>query len=131
MGNKAKGSNRERELIKMFHGAGWAPVRVAGSGSAPIPCPDIVAANGTRRIAVECKSTRKSQLYVPFDKVEQLSLFCRVFGAEAWLGVRFDRQEWQFYNPQELPKTEKNYIVSQNDTSKSSSFTQLIETKQP
>ena len=53
---KAKGINAERELVHLFHKFGWSAVRIAGSGSSKYPCPDVLAGNGFRRIAIEAKA---------------------------------------------------------------------------
>jgi Holliday junction resolvase len=55
---KAKGSKGERELVAFFNENGWNCVRIAGSGSSKYPCPDILAGNAIRRLAIECKVTK-------------------------------------------------------------------------
>ena len=60
---KAKGSNAERELVSKFWKKGFASIRVAGSGSSRFPCPDILASNVTRTIAIEAKATKKDIQY--------------------------------------------------------------------
>ena len=37
-----KGANAERELIKQLSMHNFAVLRVAGSGTNPLPCPDVV-----------------------------------------------------------------------------------------
>ncbi|MBI4441605.1 Holliday junction resolvase, partial [Candidatus Woesearchaeota archaeon] len=95
---KQKGSTAERELIHLFWKQGWAAVRVAGSGSMKYPSPDIVASNALRRLAVECKAVGDDKKYLTQDEIEQLILFSQRFGAEAWLAVRFDNEDWYFFN---------------------------------
>ena len=59
MSRKSKGINAERELIHLFWKTNsWTAVRIAGSGSSKYPCPDILAANISRKIAIEAKSTK-------------------------------------------------------------------------
>jgi len=62
MSQKSKGMNAERELIHLFWKSGWAPLRVAGSGVARTPCPDVIAGNGIRRLAIEAKSSKKNAI---------------------------------------------------------------------
>jgi Holliday junction resolvase len=112
MNHKAKGSNAERELIKMFWDAGYAAIRAAGSGSARHPSPDIIASNRIRRIAVECKSSRDLKKYLSTKDIEQLVEFAEKFGAEPWIGIRFDVLKWYFLSIDDLEKTPSGYVIS-------------------
>ncbi|RMF06523.1 Holliday junction resolvase [Candidatus Woesearchaeota archaeon] len=107
MSHKSKGTNAERELIHLFWAAGWASIRVAGSGSTKYPAPDVLAGNNIRRLAIECKSSKKEYVYLYKEEVGQLEEFCNVFGAEPWIGVRFDKQQWYFIPAQDLRDTGK------------------------
>ncbi len=109
---KAKGTNAERELIHMFWENNWAAIRVAGSGSSRYPSPDIITGNGIRTLAIECKSIKGSTKYIPLDQIENLSEFARIFGAEPWIGVRFDNVNWFFLGLDDLVKTEKSLKFS-------------------
>ena len=93
---KEKGSKAERELVTMFWNAGWAAIRVAGSGLTKKPNPDVIAGNGIRRIAVECKTTKQIRKYLTREDVNQLIEFSRKFGAEPWFGIRINNMKWYF-----------------------------------
>lgn len=113
MSRKSKGANAERELIHLFNNVkGWCAVRVAGSGSNAYPSPDIVAGNGARYLAIECKSFRGGKKYVPKEDLEQLSVFAALFGAELWVAVRFMGKPWQFLTLENLEDTGKSMAVS-------------------
>jgi len=56
--NKAKGSRAERELLAMFWENNFGGYRSAGSGSTPLPSPDILVGNGKKYLAIECKSIK-------------------------------------------------------------------------
>jgi Holliday junction resolvase len=112
MSRKKKGINAERELIHLFWKSEWMPIRVAGSGSAPIPCPDILASNGKRNLAIECKASKSSNLYVNKEDVQQLLDFGSRFGAECWFGVRFDRTEWLFLPVEHLEAKKTKYLIN-------------------
>jgi Holliday junction resolvase len=128
MSRKSKGCNAERELVHMFREASWAPLRVAGSGSARMPCPDIIAGNGIRRIAIEAKSTKNTSVYIPIEEVRELERFALMFGSEAWLAVRFNNNPWWFLRPVDAKVTENNYVISlQTAKLSGSSFEQLIQ----
>ena len=105
---KQKGSCAERELIHEFWKNNWAAVRVAGSGSMKYPSPDIVASNALRRLAVECKAVGNEKKYLGQDEIEQLLSFSRLFGAEAWFAIRFDNEDWYFFNVEDLKSTKGN-----------------------
>ena len=109
---KAKGTNGERELVRLFNEAGWGCIRIAGSGSSRYPSPDILAGNAIRRVAVECKVTAGQKKYLTADEIEQLKVFSQKFGAEAWIGVRFQGEQWYFLMLEDLQNTESNWVVS-------------------
>jgi len=108
MANKNKGSNVERELIQMFHKSGWAPLRVAGSGSAHTPTVDIIAGKKGRILAIECKSSIKNKIYISKEQISGLVEFGDTFGAEKWIGMRYNRKEWWFLKPGQLKNTGMN-----------------------
>jgi len=110
---KSKGSRTERELFHMLWQAGFATLRCAGSGSTPMPCPDLIAGNGSRVLAIECKSGKKGKRYIDNQQIKELKEFARKFGAEPWVGMRYDNLDWFFLNPDDLEKSRGgNYAVS-------------------
>jgi len=112
MPQKQKGSNAERDLVHKFWATGsWAAHRIAGSGSSKYPSPDIIASNNIRRLAIECKSS-KTSVYIPKEEIGALQEFSKMFGAEPWVAVRFDRQEWYFISIDDMNETNTNYSVS-------------------
>jgi len=101
---KRKGSEAERELVQMLWGAGLAAIRVAGSGVTKFPSPDVVASNGSRVLAIECKSTKHKVRYIDPEQISQLNKFAKQFGAEPWLAVKFSA-DWFFYKVEDLERT--------------------------
>ena len=117
MSKKAKGSNAERELVAMLWGISWAAVRTAGSGVSKFYCPDVLASNGSKIIAVECKSTKHKHQYFDPEQIRQLLEFARMFKADAWLAVKFS-VDWKFFRPEDLKQTGKAFVVTNEDNSK-------------
>ena len=111
MANKSKGSNKERELLHLFWSKGFAALRSAGSGSMKHPGPDLVVSNKSRRLAVECKTTKKDKQYLDKHDIEQLKEFCDLFGAEPWFAVKFARKDWLFLSLEDIEKTENGYVI--------------------
>ena len=109
---KAKGTKGERDLVKFFNENGWACVRVAGSGSSSFPSPDILAGNGFRRLAIECKVTKDKKKYFSGEEIAQLQSFAANFGSEAWVGVKFPDLQWYFIILEDLEETNKNFVIS-------------------
>lgn len=110
---KAKGSGNERELFHMLWENSWACVRIAGSGSTTKPAPDLLAGNSNRKIAIECKSLKGEKQYFEKKEIEDLLEFSKTFGAEAWVGVRFDHVGWRFLLAENLTKTKgENFVAS-------------------
>lgn len=105
MSNKSKGINAERELVIFFNQRGWSAVRVAGSGSSHYPSADVLAGNAIRKLAIECKTTKERKKYFTREEVNQFLTFCRTFGVESWIAVKFHRQPWFFVPAEELEAT--------------------------
>jgi Holliday junction resolvase len=112
MSLKSKGINAERELIHLFWRNGWSACRIAGSGSIKYPAPDIVAGNNVRKIALECKATKDIRQRFTRKEIEELKEFSVVFGAEPWVGVRFDRLNWYFLTLEDLNEAAEGFSVS-------------------
>ena len=108
---KAKGSKAERELLHLFWGKGWACIRSAGSGSMRYPGPDLIVSNKARRLAIECKSTKKKKQYLEEYDIKQLKDFCDIFGAEPWFAVKFSRTNWLFLSLEDIEKTKNGYVI--------------------
>lgn len=113
MSRKGKGMDAERELLHRFWGTGvWAALRVAGSGSMRYPAADVVATNGRRLLAIECKSSKDSSKYFSNEEISQLKEFSVWFQAEPWIGLKFDREEWYFMRVEELENSGKHLVAS-------------------
>ncbi|MBI4139598.1 Holliday junction resolvase [Candidatus Woesearchaeota archaeon] len=118
---KTKGSNAERELIKKFWDSNsWAALRVAGSGVSRFPCPDIIAGNGSRFVAIECKSVSGDYIRVERKQLEDLKIFAGLFGAEVWIGARFVKdltnnshgEGWFFFSVEDLVESPGGFSIS-------------------
>lgn len=112
MNQKTKGTNAERELIHILWSKGWAAFRAAGSGSIKYPVPDIIAGNVLRKVAIEVKSSSDTSIYIANKEIEDLINFCRLFGAEAWIAVRFSHEQFYFLNIEDIPKTQANRVIT-------------------
>src|SRR3989344_5577471 len=127
MSVKTKGANAERELLHMFWGKGLACLRSAGSGSMKYPGPDLLVGNLTRRMSIECKSSKINKIYLTNNDVSQLKEFSKVFDARPWFAVRFARKEWLFVSIEDLEKTPKGYAIGLKEAElKGLSFEELI-----
>ena len=73
MSTKGKGTRAERELFHMFWETGsFIGVRSAGSGSTPIPNPDLIVGNGEKTFAIECKALKSGSKYFPKKEIDEL-----------------------------------------------------------
>ncbi len=128
MSRKSKGINAERELVHMFWDTNeWSAIRVAGSGSSPFPCPDVLAGNRIRKLAIECKTVNAKSKYLSNEDINQLNKFSAIFGAEPWIGVKF-KSDWFFLSIDDLKKTEKGYAISKElAKNKGMIFEELVE----
>jgi len=110
---KAKGTAGENELIHMFWDSGdWVCVRVAGSGSTQFPAPDVLASNGFKKLVMEIKVVNGTKKYFKSQEILDLNYFGEKFGAEAWVGVKFEGGQWFFIPTSELEMTKgENFVV--------------------
>lgn len=110
---KAKGTAGENELIHMFWDLGdWVCVRVAGSGSTQFPSPDLLASNGFKKIVMEVKVVNGTKKYFKGQEVRDLNYFAEKFGAEPWVGIKFEGGQWFFIPTSELDVTKsENYVI--------------------
>ncbi|MFH1770908.1 MAG: Holliday junction resolvase Hjc [archaeon] len=109
---KSKGSAAERTLIHRFWGAGWAAVRAAGSGSTQFPCPDILVGNNLRKLALEVKATKDKKKYFPKQEINDLKYFATKFGAEPWVVIKFDNEDYYFLTLEDLEETTASFVSS-------------------
>jgi len=130
MSQKSKGTRMERELFHMFYDSGHMPLRIAGSGSTPIPSCDLVISCNNEHLAIECKSLKTDRKYMSEADIAQLKTFAEKFNAIPLLAMRFDREGWYFLNPDKLEKTKNNFVISL-DYAKTNglSFEELIKAK--
>ena len=114
-----KGYAEERELVQKLWEKKFAALRVPASGGATKrPLPDVVAGNGEIYLAIEIKSTTKEKIYIDSVQIDELIEFSEIFGANAYIGVRFKYTKWLFLEPNTVPRTkvgnyriEKNYAI--------------------
>jgi len=111
--SNAKGDRRERELVNALDDAGFAVMRAPASGSATErELPDVLAGDGEVFYAIEAKSSAGDPIYLTNEEVHALVYFARNFGAKARVAARFDREDWYFFHPDDLHKTDGlNYRV--------------------
>lgn len=98
--SQSKGYSRERELVNKLVDVGFAATRVPGSGGGTKrPLPDIVAGDGHDIYAIEAKARAGDSTYLDEREVYDLVYFSRNFGAQPRIGVRFDHEDWYFFDP--------------------------------
>ncbi len=110
MNTKAKGSSAERELVHMFWNSNFACFRAAGSGSMKYPCPDLIAGNNLRKLAIEVKNPGKEYQHLTKQQINDLQQFAIQFGAEPWVAVKF--KDWHFLTMEDIKPTEQNFSIT-------------------
>ncbi len=113
MSNRSKGSNSERELVRIFTDNGWRAARVAGSGvGEDSPC-DIIAGKVRKRgYTIECKSSKKKNIYITKAQIEDFIKFSEMIGLEPVIAARFNREGWFFLHPSALEDTGKYWTIA-------------------
>jgi len=127
--NKAKGSKTERELVELFTSKLWRAVRVAGSGVNDLsPCDIIAAKAGKGGYTVECKSSKKTSIYITKEQIQDFIVFSNILGLKPVIALRFAREGWIFIHPSELKDTGKYWAVSlEYAKSQGKRFSQFFE----
>jgi len=110
---KGKGSRFERDLIGELWKNGFAAIRVAGSGVSHFPCPDIVAGNRGKVLAIEVKMRTSLPLYLSKEEIEKLRKFSEIFGAEELVALKLPRKDWKFFRIKDLCETGKGYRIDE------------------
>ena len=112
MSNKAKGSKAERELLGLFTENGWRAVRVAGSGvNDNSPCDLIAGKLGKKGHTIEAKSSKKPQIYISKQQIEDFVLFSNIIGLIPVIALRFNYEGWLFIRPEQLVDSGKNWVI--------------------
>jgi Holliday junction resolvase len=106
-----KGANAERELIKLFAENDFAVLRVAGSGTNPLPCPDVVALKDGIAIAIECKAKKGLYLPISIEQIEEEVGWAKMAGAKFIIAWKVPRKGWLFLKVNDFRKTNKNYMI--------------------
>ncbi len=105
-----KGSAEERDLVHKLWERNFAAMRAPASGGATKkPLPDVVAGNGKTYLAIEVKTTTKDKVYIDPSQIEDLLKFSEIFGADAYIGVKFKYTKWMFLKPENAERTKKGY----------------------
>ena len=113
MSNKSKGSNAERELVKIFTEHSWRALRAAGSGvNDDSPCDLIVGKIGRKGFAIEAKSSRKNSIYISKEQIEDFIRFAHMIGLNAAIALKFSYEGWLFITPDKLKDSGKFWVVS-------------------
>ena len=107
---KKRGSDVERELLKIFESMGGCGIRTAGSGSYGGK-PDLLISFEGRIYAIEVKYTTTGKVSLRKDQVDSLIKFAEAFGAIPVLAIKIKRKGWWFINPRKLPK----YYLKEED----------------
>ncbi|MCX8189698.1 MAG: Holliday junction resolvase Hjc [Candidatus Diapherotrites archaeon] len=107
-----KGANAERELLGMFYSAGFAVVRVAGSGASKYPEPDCLALKKEKKFAFECKARSGKYLNIPKEQLESLVAWANQAGLTAYIAWKMPRKGWLFIKPACFVLRKKGYAIS-------------------
>ncbi len=112
MSKYSKGSNAERELIKKAFSLGFAAARTAGSGSTPLPAPDLVILGKDLKLGVESKAWNANYLHLDSKQMNELILWGEKAGAKIFIGWKKNREGWSFLTPNQFNKANKNFLIS-------------------
>ena len=107
-----KGANAERELMKILFLRDFAVLRVAGSGSNPLPCPDLVALKNGKILAFECKAKKGKYLAISHEQMDEETSWAKKAGAIFIVAWKVPRKGWLFFKSTDFRKKNKNYMIT-------------------
>lgn len=117
MPGNPKGDRRERELARMFDDDDWAVNRSPASGSSTDrKLPDLHAGNNGRSVVVEAKSSSGDPIYIKKKEIDGLVWYGKQMGAKPLVGVRFDREDWAFFEVESLYRTDSGNARVKKET---------------
>lgn len=127
MSKKSKGTNAERDLIHKFWSKGCAAIRSAGSGSMKYPSPDILVSKNGNTAAIECKITKNNYKYFEKDEIHNLRYFSTIFNAHPYIAIKFNKNDWFFFELNDLKEKDKSFMVDLDLTKvKGKSFDEFV-----
>jgi Holliday junction resolvase len=130
MSKYRKGANAERELINKLFKKGFAVGRIAGSGTSPLPSPDIIAMKGGRAIAIECKAWDQTYLSIAREQMNELETWGKVSGSDIFVAWKLPRKGWFFLSPQQFNENKKYYVISQKTAMKEGISLEIVTGEQ-
>ena len=112
------GSKEERDLVNKLWNANFAAMRAPASGGATKrPLPDVLAGNGYNTYAIEVKSSRKNNIYIRKEQINELKRFSKRFGAKPVICVKFTYKPYIILNIEQLFRTRTgNYKITREIT---------------
>lgn len=108
-----KGAAAERELIHRLFDAGFAVVRVAGSGKSSIPAPDILALSPRQKFCIEVKAVIAPHLFIPKYQLLELADWANRAGICPLVAWKIPR-DWFFLALEDFHETGKNFGISRD-----------------
>ncbi len=123
---KKKGSRVERELVELFWSNGFAALRTPGSGVSTYPCPDVIASNGKKTLALEVKYKANLPIYIQTQRINDLLTFSKIFGATPLIAVKLPRKDWKFIKIDDLKRTKNGYKVDSDVLNTSADFDEIV-----
>lgn len=108
---KSRGISAERELVHLLQEKGFSAIRIAGSGNTKAPSADVLAGNGVRIFAFECKILAGDNRYMPKEQICDFIQFARTFGAEPWLAIKHLHNGWKFVLVEDLKESSTQFRV--------------------
>ncbi len=112
-----KGTNTERQVVKLFEQKGYAATRIPASGGATkSDRPDILCGNGHDIYAIEVKSSKKDTIYIRKEQIHELIRFAYKFGAKPLICVKFNRKPHTLLTVNQLSQTKGgNYRIKKTE----------------
>ena len=108
-----KGANAERELLHLLWKNGFAVVRAAGSGGITVPCPDVMAIKGEKKIVIECKAWGANNLAIKRNQIDELVEFAARAHSPLIIAWKITGKGWHFLNIKDFNQSEKFYTINQ------------------
>jgi Holliday junction resolvase len=85
---------------------------VAGSGVNDNSPADLIAGKiGRKGYTIECKSSKKTSIYISRQQIEDFIVFSNLLGLQSVIAARFNYEGWIFLSPEQLEDSGKYWVV--------------------
>ena len=123
-----KGAIEERHIVHIFEQNGYSAIRIpASGGGTKLDRPYVLAGNGYNTYAIEVKSSRKNNIYIRKEQINELKRLSKRFGAKPVICVKFTYKPYIILTIEQIFRTRTgNYKITRELIQNGKEITQIF-----